>query len=165
MTLESLNALDLLAARAALERCCGARRWIDGMLARRPFAGESDLFGAALEIWERLGAEDWKEAFAHHPRIGDLSSLRDRWAGAEQAGSARASEETLLALKEGNDAYFDKFGFIFIVNASGKSAADMLEILRRRLPRPIGEEIKEAAEQHAAITRLRLEKMLREVPS
>src|SRR4029077_298098 len=97
------------------------------MLARRPFADTASLYDASDEVWWSLGPADWGEAFAHHPRIGDRDALRARfaatrqWAEGEQAGVRGAAEEVLTALAEGNEAYEERFGYIFIVCATGKS--------------------------------------------
>lgn len=166
MTLEELNQLPDDAARAELERCCGARRWIAGMLAQRPFADRGTLLEAASDVWRGLGPEDWREAFTHHPRIGDVEGLRKRfattaaWASVEQAGTASASEEVLWSLAEGNRRYEERFGHIFIVCATGKSAAEMDALLRARLGNDPEMELRIAAGEQEKITRLRLEKLL-----
>ena len=166
MTLNQLNRLDDAAARAALERCCGARRWVDGVCAARPFRDRAALFEAAERAFGGLERADWLEAFAHHPRIGDLASLRAKyastaaWAGEEQRGAAGAGEAVLTALAEGNRAYEERFGYIFIVCATGKSADQMLALLRARMPNPPEREIGNAAGEQMKITRLRLEKLL-----
>lgn len=155
------------AARALLERCCGARRWVDGMLRRRPFGARAALLEAAREVWAALGEEDYLEAFAHHPRIGeDLDALRARfpetagWAGAEQAGAQAADASTLLALRDGNRAYCERFGFIFIICASGKGARELLAALRERMHNERPRELALAAAEQAEITQLRLEKLV-----
>jgi 2-oxo-4-hydroxy-4-carboxy-5-ureidoimidazoline decarboxylase len=166
MTIEELNRLPDEKARAELERCCGARRWIAGMLARWPFADPEALVGAASEVWRGLGPEDWCEAFTHHPRIGDMEALRKRfattaaWASAEQAGTASASEEVLRSLAEGNRRYEERFGHIFIVCATGKSAREMDALLRARLGNDPETELRIAAGEQEKILRLRLEKLL-----
>jgi 2-oxo-4-hydroxy-4-carboxy-5-ureidoimidazoline decarboxylase len=166
VTLDELNALPIAEARAALERCCGARRWIEQMCAARPFRDRAALLAAAGRAAGGLERDDWLAAFAHHPRIGDLESLRAQfartatWAGEEQRGASAASEATLLALAEGNRAYEARFGYIFIVCATGKSADEMLAMLRTRLPNDPDREIAVAAEEQMKITRLRLEKLL-----
>jgi 2-oxo-4-hydroxy-4-carboxy-5-ureidoimidazoline decarboxylase len=166
MTIEELNRLPDTTARAELERCCGAGRWITGVLARRPFADRAALLQAATDVWRGLGPEDWREAFTHHPRIGDVEGLRKRfattaaWAGAEQAGTASASEEVLRSLAEGNRRYEERFGHIFIVCATGKSAAEMDALLRARLGNDPETELRIAAGEQEKITRLRLEKFL-----
>lgn len=166
MTLEALNRLAEPEARAALERCCGSARWVDAMLAARPFADLEALHAAAGRAAEALGREDWLEAFAHHPRIGDVEALRSRfastaaWAGAEQAGAAGAADATLRALADGNAAYEARFGYIFIVCATDKSADEMLALLRARLGNEPAAELAIAAGEQRRITRLRLEKLL-----
>lgn len=165
LNVDALNALAEAEARAALLRCCGSTRWVERMAARRPFAGPADLFAAAEEIWRSLRREDWLEAFAAHPRIGDLEALRQRftataaWSAAEQAGVAGAAEATLQALADGNRQYEARFGHLFIVCASGKSAAEMLAQLRQRLGNDPEEELRVAAGEQEKITRLRLERL------
>jgi 2-oxo-4-hydroxy-4-carboxy-5-ureidoimidazoline decarboxylase len=159
-----LNELAPDAARAALQRCCGAEQWVTAMLRHRPFASEQELLRLAETAWLGLHREDYLAAFAQHPQIGaELSALRQRFgntlglAAREQAGVAHADERTLLALAEGNRAYQLRFGFIFIVCATGKSAGEMLEALERRLAHAPAEELLVAAAEQAQITRLRLE--------
>ena len=149
-------------ARRLLAMCCGSATWVDRMMARRPFASEQGLLAAARDEWLTLGPDDWREAFAHHPKIGDRASLSARFAGTrhlserEQSGMDRATAEVLDALADGNRQYEEKFGYIFIVCATGKSAAAMLDLLRARLPNPPDREIHVAAEEQARITELRL---------
>ena len=132
------------------------------MMARRPFRSRDALLAAAREEWFALSEGDWREAFAHHPAIGGRDALRARFAatrhlsGKEQAGADAASDEILNALAEGNREYFDKFGYIFIVCATGLTAGEMLERLRARLRNDPEAEIRVAAEEHALITELRL---------
>jgi 2-oxo-4-hydroxy-4-carboxy-5-ureidoimidazoline decarboxylase len=136
------------------------------MMAARPFASRTGLFEAAEAAFGELGPEDWREAFAHHPKIGDKEALRARfadtrqWAEGEQAGAAAASEETLAALARENQAYEARFGYIFIVCATGKTAGEMLALLRDRLPHDAERELQVAASEQAKITRLRLDKAL-----
>jgi 2-oxo-4-hydroxy-4-carboxy-5-ureidoimidazoline decarboxylase len=166
VTVEELDRLPTDQTQQALERCCGARAWVERMCAARPFGSRDALFAAAERIWRSLSASEWREAFAHHPRIGDVDSLRKRfastagWAAAEQSGAAAASEATLSALAEGNRAYEEKFGYIFIVCATGKSADQMLALLEARLPNDPEREIENAAEEQMKITRIRIEKLL-----
>jgi 2-oxo-4-hydroxy-4-carboxy-5-ureidoimidazoline decarboxylase len=166
MTLEEFNGLPPDAAREALMRCSGCRAWVEPMLARRPFASLDQMLDTARTLWTSLGADDWREAFSHHPRIGDLESLQRRFASTaslaarEQSAVAAASRETLEALAEGNRAYEERFGYIFIVFASGRSADEMLSILRERLANDPASELRNAADEHWKITRLRLDGML-----
>jgi 2-oxo-4-hydroxy-4-carboxy-5-ureidoimidazoline decarboxylase len=158
-----LNGLDEAAAAAALRRACGAKRWVERMLARRPFVSTAELLASADAEWRASSPDDYREAFAHHPRIGeDLAELRRRFqstaslSGREQAGMAVADEATLHELREANAAYRERFGFIFIICATGKSATEMLEALRRRLDNDPSTELAIAADEHAKITQLRL---------
>ncbi len=136
------------------------------MLRARPFGSPSALLSAADEVWGHMEARDYLEAFAHHPEIGsDLGELRKKFASTaelslgEQAGATTASEATLLALRAGNRAYRERFGYSFIVCATGKTALEMLSLLEQRLPNPADAELGVAAAEQAKITRLRLEKL------
>jgi 2-oxo-4-hydroxy-4-carboxy-5-ureidoimidazoline decarboxylase len=166
MTLSELNAQTPDAARAEFLRCCGAARWAEGMVRRRPFKDKAALLAAADAEWALTDEKDRLEAFAHHPKIGGKDALRARfaatsdWAKGEQSGAAAADEATLDALARGNADYERRFGFIFIVCATGKSAAEMLSILRARLPNARAAELGTAAAEQAKITKLRLEKLL-----
>ena len=166
MTLEAFDRLSETEARAALERCCGCRAWVEGMLARRPFGDAARLRESAERVWRALPPEGWREAFAHHPRIGDLESLRRRFAatadlaGREQSGVTAASPATIEALAEGNRAYQERFGYIFIVCATGKSAEEMLARLRGRMVNDPETELRTAADEQLKIMRLRLDRML-----
>jgi 2-oxo-4-hydroxy-4-carboxy-5-ureidoimidazoline decarboxylase len=158
-----INAASPDAARAILLRACGSTRWVDRMMQRRPFGNDARLLSAARIEWFGLSESDWLEAFSHHPRIGDRAALEARFPKThdlsvkEQARVASASEDVLAALAEGNNAYFDKFGFIFIVCATGKSADEILSLLRERLPHDRANELRIAAEEQAKITALRLQ--------
>ncbi|MEM6996613.1 MAG: 2-oxo-4-hydroxy-4-carboxy-5-ureidoimidazoline decarboxylase [Myxococcota bacterium] len=161
-----LDGLDREAATAALTRCCGARRWVEGMVARRPFGHDEALMVAADEVWAGMERADILEAFTHHPEIGaSLEALREKfaptagWSGSEQAGVGEAGEDTLRALRDGNVAYRERFGFIFIVCATGKSAEQMLALLHARLPNEPAVELPLAAAEQAKITKLRLAKL------
>jgi 2-oxo-4-hydroxy-4-carboxy-5-ureidoimidazoline decarboxylase len=162
-----LDAMSASEARAALARCCGARRWVDGMVALRPFRSDAGLFATAEAVWSEMGRDDILDAFSHHPRIGaDVEKLREKfastasWSEGEQSGVSGASDETLLALRDANVRYEEKFGFLFIVCATGKSAEEMLAILRGRLANDDPErELRVAAAEQAKITRIRLEKL------
>jgi 2-oxo-4-hydroxy-4-carboxy-5-ureidoimidazoline decarboxylase len=149
-------------ARSLLTRCCGSTRWVDRMAARRPFASRDHLLEAAREEWFALAPDDWREAFTHHPKIGDRDALRRRFAATahlseqEQRGVSGASEDELTALAEGNRAYEGRFGYIFIVCATGLTAAEMLRMLQERMHHAPDEEIHVAAAEQAKITELRL---------
>jgi OHCU decarboxylase len=141
----------------ALARCCAARRWVDAMLAARPFASDAALFDAAGRAWWDLGREDWLEAFAGHPRIGERAD--DAWARSEQEGVTRAGLGTLSALAQGNRDYERRFGYVFLICATGKGALEMLGALERRLAHDPATELRIAAAEQAKITRLRLERL------
>lgn len=165
MTLEELNDLPAADARDAFTRCCGATAWVEAMTARRPFASVGGLLEVARAQWE-AARDDWHEAFAHHPKIGDLASLERKYAATadlasrEQAAVTRATRVVLEALAEGNRAYEQRFGYIFIVCASGKSAEEMLEALRDRLGNDPEVETEIAANEQWQIMRLRLDTLL-----
>ena len=161
-----LNAMSQERAREALERCCGARRWVEGLLARRPFASREALHGDADAVWATLERSDFLEAFSHHPQIGaDPGELAKRfastasWSSAEQARVQAADALTIERLAQGNARYLERFGFVFIVCASGKSAEEMLQLLEARLDNDPEREISVAAAEQAKITHLRLEKL------
>jgi 2-oxo-4-hydroxy-4-carboxy-5-ureidoimidazoline decarboxylase len=166
--LESLNAASSAVATAALFRCCGCAGWASAVAAARPFADETALLAACELAWSRASREDILEAFTHHPRIGDRESLRARfpstsaWAANEQSGAASAAESVLDELEKGNRAYEERFGHIFIVCASGKTADEMLALLRARLGNERDTELRIAAAEQMKITRLRIAKLLEE---
>ena len=166
--LAAVNGLPQADAAAGFSRCCGSSRWVDAMLLGRPFASTAALHEAARTAWRALDREDWLEAFAQHPRIGDLEAMRKRfaatWSQGEQHAAAGADEKTLAALMAGNLEYERRFGHIFIVCATGRSAADMLEDLRERLRASPAAELRKAASEQEKITALRLDKWLAEVP-
>lgn len=166
MTLEEFNALPEEEAVSRLLLCCGCASWAAAVARARPFASKEALRAASSEHWSRAGEREWLEAFAHHPRIGGKDALRAKfsatkdWALGEQAGTAAADEATLDALAKGNADYEAKFGFIFIVCATGKTAAQMLALLGERLPNARAHELRVAAGEQAKITEIRLEKLL-----
>jgi 2-oxo-4-hydroxy-4-carboxy-5-ureidoimidazoline decarboxylase len=163
--MERWRAIDLAPAGEAvalLRVCCGSARWIERMLARRPYGLEERALQLARDEWFALSPGDWREAFAQHPRIGDVGALRKTFAPTrtlserEQAGVSDAPPDALAALLEANREYEARFGYIFIVCATGKSATEMLGILRARLLNPPDVEIGVAAGEHAKICELRL---------
>ena len=166
MTLAELNALPDGEAAAALLTCCGSPRWAREMAGRRPFGGVTELLSAGDEAWWRLDAADWDDAFAAHPRIGERKAAPAQgaqaaaWSAQEQSGAASAGEDVAAALAEGNRAYEQRFGRIYIVCATGKTAEEMLDILRARLANDAETELRVAAGEQAKITRLRLEKLI-----
>jgi len=156
-------------ASELLSDCCGASRWVSGMLARRPFGSRSVVLSTADEIWRSLESGDWLEAFSHHPRIGERKSAApqsDRgsaWAAGEQSGVNRAHDDVLTDLAAANREYEQRFGYTYIVFATGKSAEEMLALARERLRNDPDVEIRAAGEEQRKITRLRLNKLLGEV--
>lgn len=166
MNLDELNALPREQAEARFRDCCAAEPWVQGMVDNRPYASRDQLLEQSQRLWPTLTEQDWLQAFEAHPKIGDVDSLRKKYASTkalasgEQAGARQAPEAVLQRLKADNDAYQEKFGFIFIVCATGKSAAEMLELLEARLPNTREQEIENAAREQAKITELRLEKLV-----
>jgi len=164
--LRGLNALPDVAARAGLLNCCGSSAWADRVRARRPFDDAAQLLGAAREAWEKLGKNDWLEAFSHHPKIGERKAAGGppeqarRWSEQEQRSVANSAPHLLDELATVNQRYQARFGYIFIVCASGKSTEEMLAMLGERLKNDPGTELRVAAGEQQKITRLRLEKML-----
>jgi OHCU decarboxylase len=161
--LATWNALPRGDAEAEIVACCGSQRWASEMAARRPFSDFARLCDAADEIWWALERADWLEAFAAHPRIGERatsgSESARNWAAQEQAEPDAASEDIASRLAKSNRAYQLRFGFIFIVDASGKSRGEMLALLEQRIQNNPQLELREAAEQQRRITRRRLEKL------
>jgi len=158
--LAALNDCAPETARAQFRRCCGSAKWVDRMEQARPFSDVDDLEKCAGRVWASCSREDWLEAFAAHPRIGDQSG--NRWSKQEQSGVSGAASMVLMELAEANRAYGNRFGYTFIVCAAGKSAAEMLQLLQQRLQNTPEEEIRIAAEQQRLITQLRLRKLLAE---
>lgn len=152
-----LNRLSPDAAEGELRRCCGSECWAREMAARRPFASDAALFAAAENIWWDLDPDDWREAFAAHPRIGERDG--GAWSAEEQAGMNEASRRLEDEIREGNRAYEAKFGHVFLICATGLSAAEMAEALDRRLDNDPEGELRIAAAEQAKITKLRLRKL------
>ncbi len=151
--------------REALTRCCGSTRWVDEMLHARPFGSDTAMFEVADRVWLRLGADDWREAFQHHPRIGErgLEGKGDpqsgEWSREEQSGMDQATEAVKGALAELNQRYHERFGHVFLICATGRSPEDMLAALRDRIDHTPEEELRVAAAEQSKITRLRLQKL------
>jgi OHCU decarboxylase len=166
MTLEELNNLPASDATQVFSQCCAAQNWVQQMVAARSFANVEELINTAERIWRTMSEADFLEAFEAHPQIGNVDTLRAKYANTkalaagEQSSVVVASEQTLQNLAQGNRDYLEKFGFIFIVFATGKSADQMLALLQARLPNGRSTEIKNAAEEQRKITDLRLRKLL-----
>jgi allantoicase len=164
--LRQLNAMDAPELRSVLADFCAAPSWIDRVAAARPFASADAVFAAAQSAAASVPADDWREAFRHHPRIGEQSAERrqsdaaQRLSAREQAAASSAPQPDRAALAEANRLYEDRFGHVFIVSAAGRSAPELLAILRDRLNNEPGAEVEIAAAEQKKITRLRLEKVL-----
>lgn len=166
MKISELNQLDRAQAAEGFFRCCGCRAWADRMADGRPYADGAQVHAAADAAALAMTDADWLEAFTAHPRIGDVESLRKKfadtkaWASSEQSGVQQAAEDVIRGLADGNAEYERRFGHIFIVCATGKSAAEMLDLLRRRLPNNPGTERRIAAAEQMKITHIRIDKWL-----
>jgi OHCU decarboxylase len=159
------NEVDEEGALASMLACCAARRWAQAMIAARPFADAESLTEAADAIWMTMGEADWMEAFSAHPRIGEgatkhASAQSLAWSRGEQSSTVMAPNQVMIDLAEGNAKYEERFGFTYIVCATGKTAEEMLSILRRRLNSERRTELREAAEQQRQILQIRLRKWL-----
>lgn len=161
-----INALTPSEAEAEFANCCGARAWAVAMTRARPFASAATLLAAAEQATSTLVSKDWLEAFAHHPEIGAKksesaqSSDARRWSSAEQARAAEASKPVLAALAEANQTYRAKFGHIYIVCASGRSADELVADCRARLANAPEAELRIAAAEQKKIMQLRLAKLI-----
>ena len=166
MTLKELNTLSAEEASSWFEQCCAAKTWVYQMVKARPYSDKNALVNQAKSAWAKCSDDDYFEAFTAHPMIGDVDSLRKKFANTkaiaagEQSGTASASEAVLYQLKEANHAYLNKHGFIFIICATGLSAQTMLEALQARLPNTTQQEITNAAAEQIKITLLRINKAL-----
>ena len=162
------NQLPAAEAENEILACCGSHAWARGMASRRPIADERSLLAASDETWRGLTESDWMEAFRSHPRIGESRAERPSgaqsasWSAQEQSGATGGEDAVKIALADGNREYEKRFGHIFIVCATGKSAAEILGILRRRLKNDAQTELQEAAEQQRQITQIRLKRWLAE---
>ncbi|MGB8321321.1 MAG: 2-oxo-4-hydroxy-4-carboxy-5-ureidoimidazoline decarboxylase [Candidatus Acidiferrum sp.] len=162
------NQLPAATAAEEILPCCGSRAWARQMAAQRPFEDVATLLATSDRIWLALSTADWLEAFQSHPRIGETrshvesSAQSQQWSAQEQSGATESSEAVKHALAEGNREYERKFGRIFIICASGKSAPDILENLQRRLGNDDAAELHEVAEQQRQIVQIRVKKWLTE---
>jgi len=164
-TLDAWNKADEATAFDAMIACCGAKRWASAIVAQRPIDSVAGLSEAADRVWSTMDEADWMEAFACHPRIGERKSAHAgaksvAWSKQEQSSAAIAAEDVLAEIAEGNARYEERYGFTYIVCATGKSAGEMLAILTRRLGSDRETELREAAEQQRQITQIRLGKWL-----
>jgi OHCU decarboxylase len=164
LTLEQLNLLHELQAERRLLACCGSRAWARGVAAGRPYYNFTELLATSDRVWSQLGPDDWREAFARHPPIGgSASSARntaEHWSEREQARARTGSAATLAELAELNAEYEDRFGHVFLICATGKTADQILDIARERRNNDPETELRIAAEEQRLITHLRLRKLL-----
>jgi allantoicase len=165
-TLERFNRLSKQKAAKALLDCCGSTKWAQQMAEQRPFSNPGTLFQAADKIWSELPQEDWLLAFRHHPAIGAKkaksrqSATASRWSSKEQSTAQSATPAVLEALAAENKAYARKYGYVFLICATGKTSDEILNALRQRMSNAAEVELRIAAEEQRKITRLRLEKLL-----
>jgi len=168
VTLSRWNRLPASDAESEILACCGSRAWARTLAARRPISSTAELIAASEQVWNRLTESDWREAFRSHPRIGESRASQSQslqsaaWSAREQQHAASANDAVKQTLAERNREYERRFGYIFIVCATGKTAAEMLEILERRLHNDAETEFREAAEQQRQITDIRLKRWLEE---
>jgi OHCU decarboxylase len=164
--LEQLNLAPRDEALTALLTCCGSTKWAQLMVEARPFADLASLEETADQIWNELAPDDWLEAFAGHPKIGARQAERppsnqsSQWSAQEQSGAHQSAPGTLSALAEANHEYERRFGYIFIVCATGKSGEEMLALCQSRLTNEPKNELPVAADEQRLITRIRLRKLI-----
>ena len=167
MNFSDFQVLPIEQAEEVLLLCCGSQNWANKMAQLRPFQSMEEVHNTAVRIWESLQVQEWLEAFAHHPRIGDRQALAARfastrnWSANEQAGVAVAEEEVLDRLALGNEEYSRRFGYVFLVCATGKSALEMLNLLEARINNSPEEELQIAQQEQQKIMLLRLDKMFK----
>lgn len=162
MDLETLNEMSESAARDAFLACCGTERWAAAMAARRPYGSVDAVQRTAERLWWELDEEDWLQAFQAHPRIGersDGSGRSARWSRGEQAG---VGGRAVRRLAEANREYEERFGYLFVICAAGRDGDEILGELEERMRNDPPDELQIAAGEQAEITRLRLDKLLRQ---
>lgn len=160
------NALDAESAAREVVPCCGSSAWAAQLAAKRPIADEPSLLETSNTIWFSLPEEAWQQAFDSHPRIGQKHAQTQateeslRWSAQEQHAAVSEDAAPKLALEQANHRYEQRFGRIFIVCATGKTAREILSILEQRMTNDPSTELREAAEQQRQITELRLRRWL-----
>lgn len=160
MTLEQLNTGREDESLEALLACCGSQRWAERMLGRRPFESPETLHEHAQATWDSLSVSDWLQAFSKHPKIGEQSG--SQWSTQEQREASKGGSEVLEAIRDMNVQYARRFGYIFIICATGRSAAEVRASLEERLNNDSEIELQVAGAEQAKIMRLRLDKLLSE---
>jgi OHCU decarboxylase len=164
--LDRLNSLSAPEALSEFLKVCGSKTWAQRMVDQRPFVEVSRLLSKADDIWASLAAQDWLEAFRSHPKIGEKKAEQAQsaearaWSEQEQAGTRDSAQETMQALAAGNREFEQRFGYIFIVCATGKTSVEMLANLRERVNNDPDVELRIAAEEQRKITQLRLKRLL-----
>jgi len=165
MTIQEFNQLPEQEAFNLVFKCCGSTEWAKQVVAKRPFDTLQNLKKYSDTVWLFSSPPDWLEAFHHHPKIGDIESLKKKfastseWASGEQAGVSQAATAVIEGLAKGNLDYERRFGFIFIVCATGKSAEEMLSMLLTRLKNRKEDELQIAMNEQNKITHIRLDKL------
>jgi len=163
MNINAINNLKADDLRVHLQNCCDCYAWAERVVLSAPFSTTGDLIDCCATEWLRATEEEILEAFSGHPQIGDMNALRNKYAStasAEQGQVTNADETVLMALREQNQLYLEKFGFIFIICATGKSASQMLALLEARINNSPDEELANAAKEQGEIMNLRLSKLL-----
>ncbi len=166
MTLEEFNNSD--SKQDLLKSTCGSQNWVSQMINEAPFYSKEELLNKGEKNWSETNEPDWIEAFLHHPEIGNLESLREKYSigkklsNAEQSGINDAEESVLMELASQNKAYKERFGFIFIVFATGKTAKQMLDLLNERINNTKSQEMQIAMKEQWKITKLRLNNLITE---
>jgi OHCU decarboxylase len=159
-----LNRLSREEAYAELLKCCGSTRWARETAALKPFWDVMQVLIIGHRVWTELQPDDWLEAFRAHPRIGEtkaataVSEQEQRWSEGEQRAARESSDATLVELAVANREYEERFGFIFIIRASGRTAEEILSALRARIMNDRDTELRVAADEQWNITELRLRK-------
>jgi len=160
VTLDEFNAMPEIRAADVFRACCGSQAWVRQMVGGRPYRSLDEMLAASSDAWRRTNENDWHEAFSHHPRIGDR--LATGWAGREQSSVLSAAESEQAKLGDVNRAYEERFGHIYIVCASGMTAAETLVDASERMKNDPATELRIAAAEQHKITQLRLRKLLGE---
>lgn len=161
-----MNSIPSNEAEVEFLKCCGSEKWARDVANQRPFSTLDDLLAKADEVWWSMKPHHWLEAFSSHPKIGERKPTKVSspeslsWSRQEQAGISNATQETEQALATLNREYEEKFGYIYIVCATGKSSEEMLAILRERLHNDPDIELRTAAGEQAKITELRLVRLV-----
>lgn len=167
MNLKEFNDLNIETVKEKLFMCCGSAKWVEKVISEKPFASIEQLLAISEQAWIECDEGDALEAFSHHPKIGNLEELEKKFsntshfAGNEQKSVQTATQEVLTKLAQMNEEYWQRFGFIFIIFATGKSADEMLNSLQARINNEKEAEIQIAKAEQGKITQLRLNKLFK----